>query len=140
MDVNGEFLFQFSMIYNILVPGIDIWFKICFVKQVKWEWPRNKGKITSHRNSRLRFFKIPPDVLRGLLFKYSKILEVWLPWVVILLKANIAKQRIWDKLCNNAQMRLYRNLKLRSSERIWNIISFIITSLAARGNHLVKTW
>ena len=47
------------------------------------EWPGNEGNITSHNNFKLRFGERCLDLVRGFLFQFGVILEVWLPVVII---------------------------------------------------------
>ena len=46
-------------------------------------WPGDNKKITSHSNFKLRFSKKLLDLVRGLLFEFGVIEEVWLPVVII---------------------------------------------------------
>ena len=49
-------------------------------------WPGKDGKMTSHSNFNLRFSESSLNLVRGLLFQFGVFLEVWFPWVLILLE------------------------------------------------------
>ena len=107
-EVDKNFLFQFSMIWKVWLPGVD-WFKFCFVKEAKWDWLGNNGKITPHRNFNLRFFERSPDVLRGFF-----VLNTWL-----------------SEICLTSLIALFWNFPLLFSHskniRISTLIAIIIT-------------
>ena len=47
------------------------------------DWPGSYGKITSHKNFKIRFSERSLDLVRGFPFEFDVAGEVWLPLVLI---------------------------------------------------------
>ena len=56
---------------------------MAIVKQEMSDWPGSNGKMTSHSNLKLRLSEASLDVVRGFLFQFGVIWEVWLPGAII---------------------------------------------------------
>ena len=56
---------------------------MAIVKQVMSDLPDNEKKMTPHSNFQLRFSETSLDVIRGFLFQYGVIGEVWLPRLIV---------------------------------------------------------
>ena len=56
-------------------------------------WPDNDRKMTSHSNFKIKLSERSLHLVRGFLFQFGVIWEVWLPWVLIWLKIGHCKAR-----------------------------------------------
>ena len=83
------------------------------------DWLGNDGKRTWHNNFELRFLKKSLDLVRGFLFQFSLIWEVWLPLVIIWVKNDHFKIKIVDWPGIDEEMTSHSNPRLSASKRPW---------------------
>ena len=92
------------------------WLKIghCKVRNVRLATQRRKNDVT--QQFKLRFSKRPLDLVRGFLFEFGVIWEVWLSWVLLWLKIGHCKARNVRLATQRRKKTSYSNFKLRFSE------------------------
>ena len=66
---------------------------MAFLKQGMSDWQGSDGKITSHSNLKLRFCEKSLVLVRGFLFQFGVIWEVWGSEVIIYLNNGYLKRR-----------------------------------------------
>ena len=78
--------------------------------------------MTLHWNFKLEFSKRTLDLIRGFLFYFGVIWDVWLPVLIISEKMVIVKQGMSDWLGSDGKMTSRNNFKLGFSKRSFDLI------------------
>ena len=87
------FLFQFGVIWKVWWSGVIIYLEIGHLKSRNVALAGNDRKNDVQNNFKLRFSKRSLDLVKGFLFQFGVIWEVWLPVVIIQVKNGHCKTR-----------------------------------------------
>ena len=93
LDLVRGFSMNLKRSDNFGFHGYSSHWKLDIVKQGMSDWPGNDRKMTSHNSFKLRFYERSLNIVRGFLFWFGLIWEVWLQWLLKIGRATTEKWR-----------------------------------------------
>ena len=86
LNLFRDFYFHFCAIWEVWLPWVLIWLKIDHGKRNYVGLGGQCQKMTSHNNFKLSLSKRSLGLVKGFLFKFGVIWEIWLAGVIIQVK------------------------------------------------------